>query len=178
MQTSAVRRQAPAAISNDLEAIVANIAECRREIRRLVEGLETDTTLSGGDLAARLRELAATWQEVAGLTVTVSVVDDLPRLDPAVEVAAYRIAGEAVTNVVKHAQATTCTVSLDVDDTYLAIEVVDDGVGITASAATAGRGFGLRSMSERAEALGGRAEVSPNPAGTGTVLRAWLSVTA
>jgi signal transduction histidine kinase len=87
----------------------------------------------------------------AALQVTVEAPDQIPRLSAAVEVAAYRIVQEAVTNVMRHAQAHSCRVSLSVEEA-LQIEVRDDGKGF---AQTARAGVGLTSMRERAEELGG-----------------------
>jgi signal transduction histidine kinase len=83
--------------------------------------------------------------------VTVEAPDQLPPLSAAVEVAAYRIVQEALTNVIRHAQAHSCRVSLSVEEA-LEIEVYDDGKGF---AQTARAGVGLTSMRERAEELGG-----------------------
>jgi signal transduction histidine kinase len=90
-----------------------------------------------------------------------------------VEVAAYRIAAEAITNAGRHADATTCTVRLVPDRTDLLVEVADDGRGIAPDRQA---GIGLLSLRERAEELGGRSEVTCPPAG-GTVVRAWLPLT-
>ena len=77
----------------------------------------------------------------------------LPELTAAVEVAAYRIAVEAVTNAVRHAGATTCRVLFDATgEGTLRIEVVDDGRGLPSGVVP---GVGLESMRERAEELGG-----------------------
>lgn len=78
--------------------------------------------------------------------------DPLPELPAAVEVAAYRIASEALHNVVKHAQATECLVSLAVSDGSLALSIADNGKGMDQVYAA---GVGLASMRERAAELGG-----------------------
>jgi signal transduction histidine kinase len=91
-------------------------------------------------------------------------------LPAAVEVAAYRIAAEALTNVVRHSGAARCVVRLDTRCGELLVEVADDGVGISADAQA---GVGLLSLRERAAELGGRSEVTCPPEG-GTVVRAWL----
>jgi signal transduction histidine kinase len=94
----------------------------------------------------------------------------LDALPAAIEVAAYRIASEALTNVSRHAGATSCRVRLTVEGSALVVEIADDGVGIRAETAA---GVGLVSMRERAEELGGRCRVwCPN--GRGTVVRAEL----
>jgi two-component system, NarL family, sensor kinase len=85
-------------------------------------------------------------------------------------VAAYRIAGEALTNVARHAHARRASVRLHRNDRDLLVEVADDGTGIAAEAQA---GVGLVSLRERAAELGGHSEVSC-PAAGGTVVRAWL----
>ncbi len=104
------------------------------------------------------------------VAVTVDA-EDTPDLPAAVEVAAYRIASEALANVVKHASATRVRVTLARDDDgALVVTVADDGVGIAPGAPA---GVGLVSLRERAAELGGRAAVEC-PASGGTVVRAVL----
>jgi len=83
-------------------------------------------------------------------------------LPAAVEVAVYRIAQEALTDVARHAHARTCHVclSLDRDSSLLELEITDDGVGMPEGRRA---GVGLSSMRERAEELGGRCDVEPAP---------------
>jgi signal transduction histidine kinase len=89
---------------------------------------------------------------------------------PAVSVAAQRIAGEALTNAVRHARASRITVSVVERDEHLVVEVCDDGQGVVAPRAG---GVGLSSMRERAEAVGGTLHLDAVP-GRGTVVRAVL----
>jgi two-component system NarL family sensor kinase len=100
--------------------------------------------------------------------------EELPPLPAAVEVACYRIAQEALTNVARHAQAKTCRVHLSVDREagMLEVEITDDGAGIPEERVA---GVGLSSMRERAEELGGTLEVEPRPEG-GTRVLARLSL--
>jgi signal transduction histidine kinase len=86
-----------------------------------------------------------------------------PRLSAAVEVAAYHIVLEAVTNVIQHAQAERCEVSLALENGNLKVEIKDDGVGMPTARV---HGIGLDSMRERAEELGGRFELSSAQHGT------------
>jgi two-component system NarL family sensor kinase len=95
--------------------------------------------------------------------------DPLPALPAAVEVAAYRIVMEAVTNVARHAQATRCEVRLEAGD-MLTLEVADDGVGLPTQRGT---GIGLGSMRERAAELGGTCSVQTS-AESGTTVRVCL----
>ena len=100
---------------------------------------------------------------------SVEVPEELPPLPAAVEVACYRIAQEAMTNVSRHAQAKTCNVRLSVDRGagVLEVEITDDGVGIPRNRAA---GVGLSSMRERAEELGGTLAVEPGLQGGTRVL--------
>ncbi len=97
-------------------------------------------------------------------------------LPAAVEVACYRIAQEAVTNVSRHARASSCRISLAVDEAWgvLVLEVTDDGVGLPEGRRA---GVGMSSMRERAEELGGTLAVEAGPeGGTRVVARLPLPV--
>ena len=96
--------------------------------------------------------------------------DDADSPAAAVEVAAYRIVQEALTNVLKHADARECEVSVQGCDGSLVISVSDDG---RAPGPAPRRGSGLETTRERAEELGGRLELLPRDGG-GTVVRAVL----
>jgi signal transduction histidine kinase len=93
----------------------------------------------------------------------------MPTLPAAVEVAAYRIALEAVTNAARHADARTCTLRISLDRD-LELEVTDDGRGVPSDYRA---GVGLASMRERAAELGGTFRVEPAP-GHGTRVLASL----
>ena len=95
----------------------------------------------------------------------------MPTLPAAVEVAAYRIVQEALTNISRHAQARTCTVRFSLRDA-LEIEITDDGIGLPQEHRT---GVGLLSMRERAAELGGSCVIEKNN-GNGTRVCALLPV--
>jgi signal transduction histidine kinase len=99
-----------------------------------------------------------------------------PPLPAAVEVAAYRIVQEALTNVVRHAHASECVVRLALDETVetLRLEIRDDGRGLPSER---GRGVGVASMRERAAELGGECVVESFSAVGGTRVRASLPCT-
>lgn len=102
-----------------------------------------------------------------GLDVRLEQPSPLPSLPAAVELAAYRIVQEALTNVTRHARARHATVTLAHDD-GLTIEVTDDGVGASPPAGGGhGDGNGIVGMQERAAALGGTVTVGPDPGGRG-----------
>lgn len=159
----------PAAAGAQLGATTVQVQELVADIRRLVHDLRPPA-LDDRGLVGALRQLA---ESLRTPTLTVAVdADDLGPLPAAVEVAAYRIVGEALTNVVRHAAAAHCRVRLAAAGGELRVEVRDDGVGIPADAQA---GVGLRSLRERAAELGGHTEVTC-PGGGGTVVTARLPV--
>jgi len=149
------------------------LAELKREaqsaiadIRRLVYELRP-AALDELGLVGALRERATS------LGAVVVAPADLPSLPAAVEVAAYRIALEAMTNAARHAQATSCALRISING-GLELEVSDDGRGLLADADA---GVGLASMRERAAELGGSCIVESIP-GEGTIVRARLPLPA
>ena len=154
------------------------------EVRRLVYGLRPPA-LDDLGLAAAVRQQAESHgfvvdgfsgdaEREAGVEdetifFSLEAPEDLAPLPAAVEVAAYRIVQEALTNVARHAHARTCSVRISVDRArgVLELEVRDDGVGIPEDRRA---GVGMSSMRERAEELGGTCEVEPMPTGGTRVL--------
>ena len=133
------------------------------ELRDLARGLHPAVVTAHG-LAVALESLAAR------APVPVALRVDVPhRGDEAIEVAAYYVVCESLTNIGKHASASSATVDVVERDGTLMIEVADDGRG----GADAERGSGLRGLADRVEALSGRLRVW-TPAGGGTLVRAEL----
>ena len=99
------------------------------------------------------------------------------RLDPVIETECFRVAQEALTNVVRHAQAKVVTVELRKEDGQLHLRVRDDGIGFDVAPvreqAVRGASLGLLSMEERAVLAGGRLEFNSVP-GRGTEVHAWF----
>ncbi len=163
IQLSAIRslmREHP----DQAEAIITEMREELRgataEIRQLVYDLRPPRLDDLGLVGA----LKSTRTQHQSLQLEVAAPDPLPGLSAAVEVAVYRIASEAIHNVVKHAQATACEVQIEVRNDSLVLRVIDNGKGISGSDP---EGVGLRSMRERALELGGNLTVEPHePAGT------------
>jgi two-component system NarL family sensor kinase len=162
-----------------LTELTAEIEAAMAEIRRLVYALRPPSLDEHG-LVAALRAHAARYtlleatepstnQTPGTLRVVVEAPEVVPPLPAAVEVAAFRIASEALANVAQHARAHNCCVMLSVDDA-LHLEITDDGVGLAPNRRV---GVGLVSMRERAEELGGTCEVVATPGG-GTRVRAKL----
>jgi signal transduction histidine kinase len=109
--------------------------------------------------------------EATGLAVDMQVADTPPALPRGVDAAGYRIVQEALTNVVRHADATSVRVRIGAKEGDLAIEVEDDGAG--QGGGSGRRGSGIRGMTERAAALGGQLTAGPRP-GRGFAVRARL----
>ncbi len=176
-----------------VRALLAELTEQAKaaitEVRALAHQLHPpELELLG--LVEALRERAQVYAASSGdgLQISIEVSETLPRLPAAVEVAAYYIALEALTNVQRHAAAQHCIVRLalvpgDGDDRsmlpvlgvpILELEISDDGRGIPTSPQRAGTGLGMRSMQERAAELGGRCVIEPVAAGGGTRVSARL----
>ena len=149
------------AVKQELDAARRELALSLDELRAVARGIHP-AVLSGHGLAVAVDSLSAR----APLPVRLAV-DVEGRLPERVEVAAYYVVSESLTNIAKHAQATEARVSVERHDDRLVVEVVDDGVG----GADTERGSGLRGLADRVEALGGRLRVW-TPAGGGTRVQA------
>ncbi|WP_161964928.1 GAF domain-containing sensor histidine kinase [Ornithinimicrobium cerasi] len=159
----------PEQAKTQLRATATLVQDVVADVRRLVHDLRPPALDDRGLVGALTQQ--AERMSVAGPATTVTAPDPgLGALPAAVEVAAYRIVGEALTNVTRHARARTCEVRLEVADGALVVTVRDDGVGVPDDAES---GVGLLSLHERAAELGGRADVSCPPDG-GTLVRAVL----
>jgi signal transduction histidine kinase len=162
LQTGAVRAlilQNPAEASAMVMEWRTTLRGVITDIRRLVYELRPPALDELGLLGA-IREQAAQYSrhpETHSLQMVVEAPDSLPPLSAAVEVATYRIAQEALANVVRHAQARTCSVRLWLDDT-LHLSITDDGVGLPEEHHA---GVGMISMRERAGELGGVCRIEP-----------------
>ena len=147
----------------EVDAVLARIGQVSEdavvEVRRFIDEL-APSALADTDLVTALRRLVTEHAET-GTPVALNSPDDLPPLDPGAEVALYRVAGEALRNVARHAQATSCMVRLRVDGGDVVLEVVDDGVGLRGRPA----GVGRRAMASRVAALGGAFALTDAPRG-------------
>ena len=145
-----------------LETLSADLESCCAEVRALIDGLRPAALDHG--LGPALAALVDRFSEGDGAPDTsLSVDGDLADLPAAVEVVAYRVVAEALTNVVKHARAGVARVEARRDERHLELLVVDDGVGLHAASAAPGSGVGLGSIRERVEELGGRCRITSGP---------------
>jgi signal transduction histidine kinase len=171
MQADAARnllRSDPDATAELLSQLRAELTSAIAEIRKLVYGLRPPALDELG-LVEALRQQAERFTDgrrEGSMAVDVEASAELRDLPAAVEVAAFRIAAEAINNVARHAGAAHCSVKLKAGES-LEVEVLDDGVGWQDGAPS---GVGLASMRERAEELGGRLVVGAAPGGGSRVL--------
>jgi PAS domain S-box-containing protein len=150
-----------------VEEALANAQRGMDEVREIAHGIHPRMLTSGG-LGPALTALARR------SPVPVSVdVQTHARLPENVEVTAYYVASEALTNAAKHAHASEVRIAVDVDERRIALTVRDDGVG----GADPSRGSGLIGLQDRVAALGGALAVR-SEAGAGTVLTAEIPVAA
>ncbi len=142
-----------------LDQVKAQAQVAIGDVRRLVYDLRPPALDQLGLVGALQQQ--ATQITTAGLAVQVAAPPDLLALPAAVEVAAYRIAAEALANAVRHSRGQRCIIWLCLDDAFY-VAVDDDGVGLPADLRA---GVGLLSMRERAEELGGACRVERRPEG-------------
>jgi signal transduction histidine kinase len=146
-------------VHGELVGVLAELDEVLGDLRELSRGIHP-AILSEGGLAPALRTLARR----SAVPVQVKLREGTrARLPERVEVAAYYVAAEALTNVAKHANASLVQVEVDTDDELLRLGIRDDGVG----GADPGRGSGLTGLKDRVEAAGGTLHVDSRP-GQGT----------
>ncbi len=159
-------RADPVAAEGMLDELKADTKTAVTEIRRLVRELRPPALDELG-LVEAIRQRAGDFAVPDGsngddrLRIAVEAPRPLPPLNAAVEVAAYRIAIEAMTNVVRHARARQCLVRLTATR-ELELEVLDDGIGLDPSLSA---GVGLSSMRERTAELGGSCSIDRLPEG-------------
>ncbi|ROO86495.1 signal transduction histidine kinase [Actinocorallia herbida] len=163
-------RRDTAAADRTLGEVGGDLMSVLADVRRLVHDLRPPALDQFG-LVGAIEQQAARFTGGA-LAIGVVAEGDLGELPAAVEVALFRIAGEAMSNVARHSGAERCTVRLESEEGKVRVEVSDDGRGVPDRALV---GVGLVAMRERAEELGGRCAIAPRPGG-GTLVSAVIPV--
>jgi signal transduction histidine kinase len=178
LQVGAARMRAPGqpGLAEPLHAAEASGRQALAELRRLLGVLnDASSERPGRDHAAderapeapqpsiaTLDRLASTVR-TAGLDIDLAIVGEVRSLPPGLELSVYRIVQEALTNVLKHAQASRAEVRVGYGPDAVTIDVVDDGTARTASGVPAGHG--LVGMRQRARVFGGTTTAGPAPGG-------------
>lgn len=139
------------------------LASADAEMSRVVQALRPPILAEAG-LHAALLDLGLRWGSAAAIRVTFDFEPDLRALPEASAMALYRIAQEALSNVVRHAHATSVQMSLRATDAGVTLVIADNGCG---AAMPRGGGIGLFSMSERAHSIGAQLQID-SPPGQGT----------
>jgi signal transduction histidine kinase len=154
----------PAEAKKSLDAISTTSRTALGEIRRLLGVLRADED-GGYEPAPGLADLDRLFADVrgAGVTVDVRVDGERHELPPGVDLTAYRIVQEALTNVLKHAGPAAVTVTVGYEPDMVRLEVVDDGRGVNGR--SPGGGHGLVGMRERVAVYGGTLETGPRTGG-------------
>ncbi|WP_454793370.1 GAF domain-containing sensor histidine kinase [Mycolicibacterium lutetiense] len=166
---AAARAVDPHAVAEQLAAARELVALTLQEARAAISGLRPpvldDLGLSGG--------LASLARSIPRIPIDVDLAET--RVPDHIELALYRIAQECLQNVVKHAEADRARLTFSVDDGVARLEIVDDGKGFDTFEHPLGSdemgGYGLLSMAERAEIVGGRLHIRSRP-GAGTTVTA------
>ncbi|MGD1905458.1 MAG: sensor histidine kinase [Leptolyngbyaceae cyanobacterium] len=142
------------------------------DVRQAVAAVRSDP-LQGQSLDQAIATLVAQFQQTTGITPSLRVI--VPSMSPALAAAIYRIVQEALTNICKHAQATTVVIALQrcqhQSEAGITLEIEDNGQGFVPQDNQTG--FGLQGIQERVKAMGGIVTLNSNP-GQGCALRIWF----
>ncbi|MDD5723386.1 MAG: PAS domain S-box protein [Syntrophales bacterium] len=144
-----------------------------REMRRIIAELRP-SVLDDLGVAAAIDWLGEDFRNKTGVKCRVDIPEEEINMDPEMAVTIFRIAQEALTNIVRHARATSVDVALRVGDGNLVLEVIDNGLGFSAENPPKTGSFGLLGMRERALAIGGVVDIKSSP-GRGTKVRLSVS---
>lgn len=157
--------QAPADLRENLRAVQEMVRGCVDEVRQVARRLRPGVLEDLG-LVSAISALAAEFTRGTGVDVTRRLDDRLPSLGREAELVIYRIAQESLTNVARHAQATSVELSLKADRDAVVLRVADTGRGRSGAA----EGAGIRGMRERALLVGADLAITTRPGG-GTEVR-------
>jgi two-component system sensor histidine kinase UhpB len=164
LQLDRLSRRSPPELRDEFEITLAATKETLEGVRGLARRLRPEVLDTLG-LVPALRNLCDRLEEGTGLIIRRSLDPDVPPLSPDAELVIYRVAQEALTNVVRHAGVEAATLKLSAADGEVRLVVHDDGVGLSEDAAERSAG-GIRFMRERALLIGARLEVVRGERGT------------
>lgn len=160
LQLEAAIKIAPPAVTPKISGAMESVRGSLEEARAVASRLRPEA-LDDLGLASALSALAKRLAGQTGMEIELDVHDELPSLAEEDEIVVYRVAQEALTNVLRHAHASSVQICLERLDGVVRLWVVDDGVGLDGSAA----GGGMRGMRERALLIGAALEIEPGEAG-------------
>ena len=164
-----MKREKHAEATGQLRELATAARQAYSDVRESIVGLRA---LPGPrrSLQDVLEEYLRRWEEMSGVSTSLRI-DPSVQLRPSQELQLVRVVQEALTNVRKHARASHAQVDLRREDSHIVTVIADDGVGFNASARSRGEfpQFGLSTMRERAESIGGTLTIDSTP-GSGTTV--------
>ena len=150
-----------------ISEVETDVRSALSSLRRLIRELRAEAPRE--DLASTIRQIATRLEESSGLQITVVVSPSWPELVPSdTALNLERVAQEAVTNAIRHAQATDLLIELDCGDGFLTMKISDNGRGMPPHVRA---GSGMLGMRERAALMGGRLRVRRRHLGTAVEVR-------
>ena len=163
--------------TEQLDQLAGSARQAYSDVRESIVGLRT-LPGSNRSLAEVLGEFLHYWKEQSGVDTQLAIDPEL-RLPASIELQIVRIIQESLTNVRKHARATTAHVSVQRNDSRLVVSIGDDGAGFNPEATPRGEfpKFGLTTMRERASSIGATLDVDSAP-GAGTTVRFTMPLSA
>ncbi|ONM48883.1 sensor histidine kinase [Nocardia donostiensis] len=156
--------RAPEELRDDVHSAQETVRGCLDEVRGIARRLRPDVLEDLG-LPSALHALCHEFGRTAGFDVTRKIEPNLPRLDPDVELVCYRVAQESLTNIVRHAEASSVELRLDAAGDRITVCIRDDGHG-----GVVAEGAGIRGMRERALLVNAELTIT-SPPGGGTEVR-------
>ena len=168
LQLSRVEKRLPPGLSDELREAQDAARASLEDVRRIATDLRPEALKELG-LASALAALGDGFGRRAGLHVERRIQTPLPTLDDQTELAVYRVAQEALTNVARHADSDTASMTVESDGERLTLTVRDDGRGLISDRGQ--NGNGMRGMRERAALIGAHLTVATPAGGSGTELR-------
>ncbi len=167
-------RDGAMAADRGLEEMASMAHEAYQDVREAILGLR-ETVSPGEGLVGALREYAQKFGRQSGIATEIELDGEPPQLSPAAEVQLVRVIQEALTNVRKHARAGRAVIRIAQHEGDVAIAIEDNGRGFNLDLSdSGGQHFGVRTMRERVERVGGRFSIESAP-GEGTAVRIWFS---
>ena len=160
----------------ELQNLKKIVRESLQDVRKIIYNLRP-MSLDDLGLVPTLQRFIMTFQEDSGVAVSFKTRGDQDNIKPVISLTVFRIVQEAVSNIAKHAQAQNAIISLEFMDKALKLHIYDDGKGfdvekLKVKSDDISSGFGLFSMRERVDLLGGGLDIISEP-GKGT----WLNIT-
>jgi PAS domain S-box-containing protein len=163
-----------AAVKKVCRELTAAVTKCMENTRQIANELRP-VALAYSRVSTVIMDHAQHFGRRSNLKVKVNETAQFPNLDEAAQLLLFRAAQEALTNVARHAHATTVEIALHAEDGRVTMEITDDGVGITEAAMSKAHSLGLLGLRERFAALGGGLAARRREP-TGTTLTAYLPI--